>query len=193
MIMRYATFATSTAKSNCANYFTSVAHNFGSYTRCSTFLEREVHVVGKDLSCQPADHVEKIAGTGLFGAIELGQLADCGLDPAPDAHQSADCLPGPRVRHVPLERGLQIDGVVVAVLVQVLADEAFVPDQQAGDQSEPVPDDQSLIDVRRRQCEGDDLIAQIGHDMAVEAEIMLLLAGAKTPGDLVLALEDLAA
>src|SRR3954454_5411622 len=84
-------------------------------TRCSTLLEREAHVVGKDLSCQPADHVEKIAGTGLFGAIELGQLAD--LDPAPDAHQSADCLPGPRVRHVPLERGLRIDGVVVALLV----------------------------------------------------------------------------
>src|SRR3954462_4299937 len=56
-------------------------HSYG-LTRCSTFLEREVHVVGKDLSCQPADHVEKIAGTGLFGAIELGQLADCGLDPA---------------------------------------------------------------------------------------------------------------
>ena len=79
-------------------------------------------------------------------------------------------------RGVPLERGLQIDGV--ALLVQVLADEAFVPDQQAGDQSEPVPDDQSLIDVRRRQCEGDDLIAQ--NDMAVEAEIRLLLTGAKT-------------
>jgi len=53
-------------------------------------------------------------------------------------------------------------------------------DQQAGDQSEPVPDDQSLIDVRQRQCEDDDLIAQIGHDMAVEAEIRLLLTGAKT-------------
>ena len=67
----------------------------------------------------------------------------------------------------------------LALLVQVLADEAFVPDQQAGDQSEPVPDDQSLIDVRRRQCEDDDLIAQ--NDMAVEAEIRLLLTGAKTP------------
>jgi len=68
--------------------------------------------------------------------------------------------------------------VVIALLVQVLADEAFVPDQQAGDQSEPVPDDQSLIDVRRRQCEDDDPIAQ--NDMAVEAEIRLLLTGAKT-------------
>src|SRR3954447_2894523 len=54
-------------------------------------------------------------------------------------------------RGVPLERGLQIDGV--ALLVQVLADEAIVPDQQACDPSEPVPDDQSLIDVRRHQCE----------------------------------------
>src|SRR3954469_18399836 len=80
-------------------------------------------------------------------------------------------------RGVPLERGLQIDGV--ALLVQVLADEAFVPDQQTGDQSEPVPDHQPLIDIRRRQREGDDLVAQIGHDMAVEAKIMLLLAGAK--------------
>ncbi len=31
-------------------------------------------------------------------------------------------------RGVPLERGLQIDGVVIALLVQVLADEVFVPD-----------------------------------------------------------------
>jgi hypothetical protein len=83
-------------------------------------------------------------------------------------------------RGVPLERGPQIDGVVIALLVQVLADEAFVPDQQAGDQSEPVSDDQSLIDVRRRRCEDDDSIAQIDHDMAVEAEIRLLLTGAKT-------------
>ena len=81
-------------------------------------------------------------------------------------------------RGVPLERGLQIDGVVIALLVQVLADEVFVPDQQTGDQSEPVSDDQSLIDVRRRQCEDDDPIAQ--NDMAVEAEIRLLLTGAKT-------------
>jgi hypothetical protein len=148
-----------------------------------------------------------IAGTGLFGAIELGQLSDRGLDPAPDAHQSADGFFVARIGHSAPQWGLPIDGVVVALLVQALADEAFVPDQQAGDPSEPVPDDQPLIDVRRRQREGDDLIAQIssrrshradliaqiGHDMAVEAEIRLLLAGAKTPGDLVLALEDLAA
>jgi bacterioferritin-associated ferredoxin len=139
-----------------------------SITRCSTLLEREAHVAGKDLSCH---------------------LADLGLGPAPDAHQSADCLPGSQVGHVPLERDLQIDGG--ALLVQVLDDEAVVPDQQAGDWSEPVSDDQSLIEVRQRQCEDDDLIAQ--NDMAVEAEIKLLFAGAKTPGDLVLALEDLAA
>jgi hypothetical protein len=46
-------------------------------------------------------------------------------------------------RGVPLERDRQIDGV--ALLVQVLADEAFVPDQQAGDPSEPVPDRSSTF------------------------------------------------
>jgi bacterioferritin-associated ferredoxin len=138
-------------------------------TRSSTFLKREAHGVGKDLSCQ---------------------LADRGLDPAPDAHQSADCLPGSQVGHVPLDRDLRIDGGVGALFVQVLADEAFVPDQQAGDLSEPVSDGQSLSDVRRRQCEGDDLITQ--NDMIVDAEIRLL-AGEKTPGNIVFALEDLAA
>jgi hypothetical protein len=163
------------------------------FTRCSTFVECEAHVVGEDLSRQPADQVESVAGTGLFGAIELGQLPDRGLDPAPDAHQPVDGLLGPGIRHGAPERGLQVDGVGAALLVQDLADEALVPDHQAGDQSEPVPDNQPLIDIGRRQREGDDLIAQIGHEMAMEAEIILLLAGAITPSGLVLAREDLAA
>src|SRR3954454_17520191 len=163
------------------------------YTRCSTFLECEAHVVGEDLSRQPADHVESVAGTGLFGAIELGQLPDRGLDPAPDAHQAVGGLLGPGIRHGAPERGLQVDGVGAALRVQDLADEALVPDHQAGEGSEPVPDNPPLIDIGRRQREGDDLIAQIGHEMAMEAEIILLLAGAITPSGLVLAREAPAA
>src|SRR4051812_22287258 len=103
------------------------------YTRCSTFLECEVHVIGEDLSRQSSNQVESIASPGFFGLIELRQLSNHRLDPPPDAHQSADGFFVARIGHVAPQWGLQIDGVIVALLVQVLADEALVSDHQAGD------------------------------------------------------------